>query len=479
MTQHKHLDTLILAITLTLCYVATLAPGLTWSNGGADGGDLITAAATNGVAHPSGYPLYLLLARAFQFIPLGSLAFRTNLLSAACTVLAALVLQACLRRQLNSTGAALVAGLSFGLAPVVWSQAVISEVYGLQSLLLALFLYGLLDEKLPGGDWTRGLLFGLAASNHLTTLLLLPLLLLRPYPETILVHPHVLGKRALGCLLGLTLYLTLPLRASLHPPINWGNPTTPDGLWWLISARLYGDYPLGISWSDAVLRLRAVARLLLEQFSIPGFLIGVYGLFSGLPRRILFVSLWMFASFAVFAIFYGSYDSQIYLIPAYLAFTFWLAWGIRDILSALSVRFPRLRHFALILIIAGLMARLPFTFPAVDASRDQRAEQFGARFVASVPPNALVFASGDEAVFTLWYFHYALGHRPDVVVIADALLPYRWYTETLAETYPSLRISPTTGSSRFETIGLNPNRPVCYISSASLTQREFCSAQPP
>ncbi|MCB0097459.1 MAG: DUF2723 domain-containing protein, partial [Caldilineaceae bacterium] len=42
-------------------YVATMAPGLTWANQGADGGELIAAARTNGVPHPPGYPLYILL----------------------------------------------------------------------------------------------------------------------------------------------------------------------------------------------------------------------------------------------------------------------------------------------------------------------------------------------------------------------------------------------------------------------------------
>src|SRR6188768_2320149 len=67
--HEKHIYRLILAVILALCYSVTMAPGLSWANGGADGGDLIAAAATNGVAHPSGYPLYLLLARVFQLIP--------------------------------------------------------------------------------------------------------------------------------------------------------------------------------------------------------------------------------------------------------------------------------------------------------------------------------------------------------------------------------------------------------------------------
>ena len=61
----------ILALSLSMVYWRTLAPGLTWANDGADGGDLITAAATGGVPHPGGYPLYILLARLFQFLPAG------------------------------------------------------------------------------------------------------------------------------------------------------------------------------------------------------------------------------------------------------------------------------------------------------------------------------------------------------------------------------------------------------------------------
>src|SRR5512136_2825733 len=90
----------ILALFLMGVYLTTMAPGLTWANFGVDGGDLITAAATGGIAHPTGYPLYLLLARLFQYLPIGSLAFRTNLMSAlASTSAAALVYSIVVRSQ--------------------------------------------------------------------------------------------------------------------------------------------------------------------------------------------------------------------------------------------------------------------------------------------------------------------------------------------------------------------------------------------
>src|SRR5512136_2543960 len=102
-----------------------MAPGLTWANGGSDGGDLITAAATGGVAHPTGYPVYLLLAKLFQLLPVSSLAFRTNLMSAVAAILAAVLIYALVTRitsPLTGHGnwlAGLASAYAFGLSSLV------------------------------------------------------------------------------------------------------------------------------------------------------------------------------------------------------------------------------------------------------------------------------------------------------------------------------------------------------------------------
>ena len=57
----------VFGLSLAL-YVATAAPGLTWRNDSADGGELAAAAWTLGVAHPTGYPTYVLLARGFAVL---------------------------------------------------------------------------------------------------------------------------------------------------------------------------------------------------------------------------------------------------------------------------------------------------------------------------------------------------------------------------------------------------------------------------
>ena len=54
-----------------------MAPGVV----GFDSAELITGAYSLGIVHPTGYPLYLLIAKAFTLIPIRSIAYRVNLVS--------------------------------------------------------------------------------------------------------------------------------------------------------------------------------------------------------------------------------------------------------------------------------------------------------------------------------------------------------------------------------------------------------------
>ncbi len=66
-------------------YVSTLAPTVTL----VDSGELIVAARTLGVAHPPGFPLYVLLAHLATLLPIGNIAARVNFASALFAALAA------------------------------------------------------------------------------------------------------------------------------------------------------------------------------------------------------------------------------------------------------------------------------------------------------------------------------------------------------------------------------------------------------
>ncbi len=53
-----------------------------------DSGELVAAVHTLGIPHPSGYPLYVLLGKLWTLaVPVGSVAYRMSLFSAACAAL--------------------------------------------------------------------------------------------------------------------------------------------------------------------------------------------------------------------------------------------------------------------------------------------------------------------------------------------------------------------------------------------------------
>jgi hypothetical protein len=448
-------------------YLVTLAPGLTWANQGADGGDLISAAAVLGIAHPTGYPTYLLLARLFQCLPIGSLAYRTNLLSALCAALTA-GLTAVLTRRYSGQAkpfaepAGLLAGLAFGLSPLFWSQAVITEVYTLQALCVALVLWSLSGDGGGARDVRTGALVGLALGNHLTSLFLLPVCLAVMGRREGRWQFGALARLAGGLAVGLLVYLYVPLRALAMPPINWGNPSSWEGFWWLVSAQPYQGLAFKAPLPDVWTRVQAWAGLIVAQFGWPGMLVGFYGLFfgRGASAAAKGITSWLVAGFSIFAIGYAAPDSSMYLLPAFLAFAIWIGLGLAAALEGLATRpyWPAALAGVFLLLV---LVNAGWHWREVDASRDNRAEAFGQAVMRAAPPAALVFVREDRDTFAVWYFHFALRERPDISVLVEPMLGFEWYRDSLQATYPDLTLPAQLSSSwREALVAVNP-RPVC------------------
>jgi len=492
----KLLYPIILAISLLAVYLTTMAPCLTWANDGSDGGDLITAAATGGIAHPTGYPLYLLAARLFQLAPIGSLAFRTNLMSAIAAVFACMLVYILSSRFVSSPDGnsnwlvGLISAYAFGLSPLLWSQAVITEVYALHALFVALILYLASDHallKFPPKtlDRASGLAFGLAMGNHITTLLLLPILLFSKIflAQTLSGEIQLkwkwqpdqrsLLKRMEWMLAGLSVYLILPWRALSNPPINWGDPQTLEGFVWLISGRQYQDQLFVMTLPSVWLRIRSATGLLIEQFGIPGLVIGLIGVIVFYRSSHLYRNtIWVVFAFFVFAIGYETNDSYVYLIPVFMCFAIWVGLGAAGLMGLSP---PKTRVALGMIFILYVFILAGTHWHQVDASKDMRAETFGREVLAQAPATAMVFAKGDKAIFTMWYFHFALHNRPDIVLVSTDLLHFDWYQASLHATYPELELP---GLFPFAEVMMakNPERPACFIEYSDTAQIECLPA---
>src|SRR6185503_4816158 len=102
----------VAALAALWAYALTLSPTVAWVNLGEDSGDLLAASATLGIPHPTGYPLFVLLGRLATFLPLGTMAFRINLIAAFLAAILWLLVEAERERDPRRL---LLAGYLFGL----------------------------------------------------------------------------------------------------------------------------------------------------------------------------------------------------------------------------------------------------------------------------------------------------------------------------------------------------------------------------
>ena len=465
--MRSSLPVFILLLILATVYGLTLAPGVTWANQGADSGDLVSAAWLGGVAHPPGYPLYLGLAWLAQRVLPGEVALRSNLLSAFFALLAALGLYAWLRRLAVSPSLAGLAALSLGLAPLVWSQAVISEVYTLQlflsTLALMQFSWG---SGWFASDLLRGVTFGLALANHPTSLFLAPVLLFDSNsPKATQDDPRarLLLRFAVAAVFALTLYASLLLRGMGESPVNWGRVNSFERLLWVMRGGSYASYltpsaSLGDKLPDLLGLLTATGwpLVLLAGLSL--------ALLKG-QATLKRLSLVLLALHLVFGLSYATRDWQVNLLPLFLLMAFWLGLGLARLPGQLWPQRAGVLRWAL----AGLVClSLAFAtlraWPLVDASRDRRAAEFAETILGQAPPDSLIFTNEDRDTFALWYYHYVLGWRPDVAVMPIGMLDYDWQREVLRVAYPELVVPEQAEYNyRQAIIQANPARPVCAI----------------
>ena len=467
---------IMIATLAFLLYALTLAPGLTWRNSASDGGDLLTAAFTWGIPHPTGYPTYLIALRGFSTaIPFGSEALHGNLFSSlAAAAAVGLLFLATVRilRMLTFPGvpgriddrhiliAAGLSSLSMAASRELWSQATVTEVYALNAMFVSAILLaslGLRDRQGADGVGWRygsgiGLLSGIALGNHLTiAALILPMLawgLLGGGVRSLRVR-HALPIASSG-VLGLGVYAYAPLASAQGPELNWGHPDSVQGFWWMVSGTVYQGYAFGVSGGELYDRLVTSADFLFAQFAVIGGLLGLVGLPAmwSRQRQLIVGHLAAVTLLVVYAVTYRTVDSFIYLIPVFMLFSIWMAAGIVRLLSSTveirkavsALRSAGHRPLASAVILVVLVAVPGFSistnYSRLDLSDDREAADYAVAAFEAMEPGSIVFTRTERSVFSLWYQSYVAETERSVMPVSVPHIVFDWYWDDLLDQFP-------------------------------------------
>lgn len=508
-------------------YLFTLAPTVTL----VDSGELILAARTFGVAHPPGFPLYILLAHAASLLPLGNAAVRIHLASALFAALASaamtlLVTEAMLAIAINRIhdktkrrsgkkslqplkalkseselssnsvfiiAPAIVAGLLFAFSRTLWAYATIAEVYTLNSLLIVMIFWLTLrwrrtclgysskqDENGDGNLHIAAFLFGLALGvHHVTVGLMLPAL------ATLVLATEGIrfftSKRVvyatLASFAGLSVYIYLPLAASQSPLMNWGDPRTLERFWWHITARQYQVF-----WDFSIGRLSEFLRLASREFGSPWLpfalglaVAGFLYLFRREKSLLICLALIIFADIAYCLCYEIAEDKDAYYLPAFIGLTIAASLGMRWIIEIIQrTKLPKVAApicTAVFLIIIPLVA-LAGNFAFNDRSRYFIAQDYVANILKSVEPRGMLLTTDWQVYSPSLYVREVEKQRKDAIIININQLRRSWYYDYLNQAYPELTQKSRDKIDIFlQDLRAWEHNPEAYNNSPSLQQR--------
>jgi len=424
------------AAALLICYWLTLAPTIT----DRDSGELATAVHTMGVAHPTGYPLYLMVGKLFDLLPLGESARRTAFFSAVSAAAGGGLLCWILIALTGSGAAGALGGLVLGLNWWVWPQANQVEVYAFHVLLVCLVLTMFvrwLEQRTPRRLSQLAFCCGLALTHHRTSAFFIAPVLVWALIATRPVRVLGLARTVGWGLLPLLLYGWLPYRSAHRPPINWDN-TSDHLLYFLghVAGIQYYSFALADTRANAWVHTLSWLVKLNEQFSIVGLalvLVGMVGMVRSSRYRALGISLTLsFAVVATWAAFYRVPDRDPFYLPALIVVSAWCGAGLAYVLAAVRARRldPRL---ARLVPAAAAVAALVFPLNMVvrnwkeaDRSEQYQALENVAAAVYGIPSNAVLLLVGDQPNGDYLYYYAGMDRRPAPSVLSLHFMTYPW-----------------------------------------------------
>jgi len=446
---------LLLTLSVFALYVQTLVPSVL----DGDPGQFQYITAVLGIPYPPGFPLYLLLGYIWSFLPIGTLAYRMNLLSAFFGALTVGALFVALRQQKVYLLAALGGALTLAFVPTFWQYSTLAAEYTLHTfitVLLLIFLDRWETSQQTIWLWMAMLSFGLGLTNHPTFLLFAPaaaMFVVLVGGRSLVRHPQFfLRSLALGAL-PCSLYLYFPLRGHQLLVDNFVLPDWPIAVAQGIVSPFFKENPEGlVQYLTASTFVKTIARswkwdtlvvdwgkTVLQSLSMPiiaGSLLGI----ARLVKQRVKLAIWLGVGLVTFALIalqyvyatiaditdFAPYFTKFFL-PGFVILTILAAWAIDALLRGIAAFLSR---FKLPPVIASTIALVLVSILLIASWQDlitrhsnfwiERSAELEAKWdtIRKYPPEngaALVGHWGD--LTPLWYLQNAEAWRQDLVTL--------------------------------------------------------------
>ncbi len=420
---------------LGVVYLLTMLPGIGFS------GDTIKfqyIGKVLGTSHEPGEPLYTLLnALWVRVIPVGTLAWRVNLLSMGLSLVALALLARILRHLAVPAAVTAVVIAALGLTPLYWTHATVAEVYPLVMTAILGVLLALVRWRETESE--RYLLvalavYGLSVGVHTMVALLAPGIVWFVWrtDRRAFWRPRVVATAVLAASAGLAGYAYLAWRTA-DPTTPYVETAVTDLTSFVAAVRgaKFSGQMFGVSvgelWSDHLPTLGQVVWVH-EMLLLPFIPIGAWRMRRSVVGQTL---TWWVVAYLTFAVGYNVFDWDVFLLPAIVLAAVWTAVGITTAAGWVVRRATRLgtrdklARPALALAVAAPLLIGASSYPNTNRHDDTTTQQVAAGKLAAVPDGAILFTRSYYWSQALWELRLGEGMRAgdDVVEVPYDVAP--------------------------------------------------------
>ena len=399
-----------------------------------------------GMAHPTGYPLYLLLGKLFTLLPIKSVAWRLNFGTMVYGLVATSLLFVLGYRMKMRGITAVLGAVIFGLIPTFWSQAIEAEVYTLHTLLVMLaFLFmreigkWTIDSEqcsVNSKQWQTVLLafvLGLGMTNHLTTVFLLPAAALTLLfsgtfnrEKSLIQNLKSLIILALAFLIPLLLYAYLPIRWQAIHDEPMGVVRFVD---WVIGGRFAGALQWR-AWLDDSTRYEVIGRIYLTNWGWFNLALALFGFIITLWRNwrvaLIFGITWL--GYTFYGLNYYVPDLDVFIVGAQMVVAVWWMVGANGLLEIGDWRLNTrtnlqslISNLLILLFVLPTLLNTTQNWSRLDQSQDDGGQPWGEGVLALPLAEGGAILADSEKIAPLYYLQQAEGVRPDldIMVLPD------------------------------------------------------------
>ncbi|MCL5019490.1 MAG: DUF2723 domain-containing protein [Patescibacteria group bacterium] len=429
-----------LAIFLFFLTSSVYIHNLSRSVFGGDVGDFVTSAIVMGVPHPSGYPLITFLGFLLTRIHFLTPAFMVGLISAFSASLAVVIFYFFSLKLTENKLISFVSALVLAFNYLFWFYAEIAEVFALNNffvILLTLLAFLYYKHKTNKYFYLLAFFTGLSLTNNYIVSFIFPsvlILVLTNYKEIFRKPKTIFIGLILG-LLGLSVYLYIPIASFFNPPVNWGNVKDIGSFFAVLSRKFYGTFGVGLTPNLNLMQKLVIQKnyflYLVYQLTIPVIFICILGTISLLKKSkllLIVLLLGFILSGPVFialiglpllSSFYIGIYERFYSMSAVILLFFFplgLQFLVRNLNKIVKKNTYEKLFIAIFFIIPLLF--LKYNFNKTDLHNIWVGDNLAYDLMSYLPQNSILVLSGDTPLFNTWYVHYGLKVRPDITLLS-------------------------------------------------------------